>query len=155
MITNKTFITLLFLVSTNSVFAETPASLVSDYAAEAAKATPGFTPSAKRGQSLFTNEWGVSQKMPNCTTCHGKNIKADGKHVKNASPHFPLQQIRNGLQVLRKSKNGSSAIAPKWWVVNARLPKKQILFNLSHKGFDHEMACSISPGFWFHNGIRG
>lgn len=92
MITKKSFITLLFLVSANSAFAETPASLVSDYAAEAAKTTPGFAPSAKRGQSLFTNEWGVSQKMPNCTTCHGKNIKADGKHVvtdKRIAPFSP------------------------------------------------------------------
>lgn len=92
MITKKSFITLLFLVSANSAFAETPASLVSDYAAEAAKTTSGFAPSARRGQNLFTNEWGVSQKMPNCTTCHGKNIKADGKHVvtdKRIAPFSP------------------------------------------------------------------
>lgn len=92
MMTKKTFITLLFLASANSAFAETPASLVSGYAAEAAKKSPGFAPSAKRGQSFFTNEWGVSQKMANCTTCHGKNLKVDGKHVvteKRIAPFSP------------------------------------------------------------------
>ena len=92
MMTKKIFITLLFLASANSAFAETPASLTSDYAAEATKTNPGFTPSAKRGQSFFTNEWGVSQKMSNCTICHGKNLKADGKHIvteKRIAPFSP------------------------------------------------------------------
>ena len=75
------YITLAILASTNLVFAETPVSIVSGYAAEAAKVIPGFTPSAKRGHGFFIKEWGVSQKMPNCTVCHGKNLKVDGKHV--------------------------------------------------------------------------
>ena len=77
----KSCITLVFLASINSVFADTPTSLVAGYAAEAAKEIPGFTPSAKRGHSFFTKEWGVSKKMPNCTVCHGKNLNVDGKHV--------------------------------------------------------------------------
>jgi len=72
---------LLFLSSTSLVLAETPASLISGYAAEAAKTSPAFAPSAQRGQAFFTREWGISQKMPNCTVCHGKNLKVDGKHV--------------------------------------------------------------------------
>lgn len=112
MIARKTFITLLFLVSTNSVFAETPASLVSDYAAEAAKTTPGFTPSAKRGQSLFTNEWGVSPKMPNCTACHGKNIKADGKHVVTEKRIAPFSPAAN------PERFTSSAKVEKWFKRN-------------------------------------
>jgi hypothetical protein len=92
MTAKKICITLLFLVSASPVFAETPASLVSDYAAEALKTTPGFTPSAQRGLAFFTKEWGVSQKMPNCTVCHGKNLKVDGKHVvtdKRIDPFSP------------------------------------------------------------------
>ena len=79
--TRKICIALLFLAGTSSVFADTPASLVAGYAAEAAKETPGFTPSATRGHSFFIKEWGVSHKMPNCTVCHGKNLSVDGKHV--------------------------------------------------------------------------
>lgn len=88
----KICITLLLLASANPVFADTPGSLVAGYAAEAAKTTPGFTPSAKRGQDFFVKEWGVSQKMSNCTACHGKNLKAEGKHVvtdKNIAPLSP------------------------------------------------------------------
>lgn len=112
MITKKAFITLLLLVSANSTFAETPASLVSDYAAEAAKTSPGFTPSAKRGQSLFTNEWGVSQKMPNCTTCHGKNIKAEGKHVVTEKRIAPFSPAAN------PERFSSAAKVEKWFKRN-------------------------------------
>lgn len=88
----RTCFTLLFLASANSVFADTPASLIADYVAEAAKTTLGFTPSAKRGQEFFTKKWGVSKKMPDCTACHGKNINIDGKHVitdKRIAPFSP------------------------------------------------------------------
>lgn len=112
MVARKTFITLLFLVSANSVFAETPASLVSEYAVEAAKTAPGFTPSAKRGQSFFTHEWGVSQKMSNCTTCHGKNIKADGKHVVTEKRIAPFSPAAN------PERFTSSAKVEKWFKRN-------------------------------------
>jgi len=79
--TKKICIALLFLAGTSSVFADTPTSLIAGYAVEAAKETPGFAPSAQRGYSFFTKEWGVSRKMPNCTACHGRNLKVDGKHV--------------------------------------------------------------------------
>lgn len=112
MVTKKTFFTLLFLESTISAFAETPASLVSNYATEAAKTSPGFTPSAKRGQSLFINEWGVSQKMSNCTTCHGKNIKADGKHVVTEKRIAPFSPAVN------PERFTSSAKVEKWFKRN-------------------------------------
>lgn len=92
MTVNKMFITLLLLCGASPVFAETPASLATGYAAEAAKTTPGFAPSAQRGQTFFTKQWGVSQKMPDCSACHGKNLKADGKHVitgKRIEPFSP------------------------------------------------------------------
>lgn len=92
MVNKRICLALLFLASANSVFAETPASIVAGYAAEAAKTTPGFTPSTKRGQEFFTKEWGVSKKMPNCTVCHGKNLNVDGKHVvtdKRIAPFSP------------------------------------------------------------------
>ena len=95
MTAKKICITLLFLAGTSPVFAETPASLVSGYAAEAAKSTPGFSPSVQRGQAFFTREWGVSQKMPNCTVCHGKNLKVDGKHVVTDKRIDPMSPAAN------------------------------------------------------------
>ena len=92
MVIKRTCLTLLFLASANSVFADTPGNLMAGYVAEAAKTTPGFTPSAKRGQEFFTKEWGVSKKMPDCTACHGKKLNAEGKHViteKRIAPFSP------------------------------------------------------------------
>ena len=100
----KICITLLFVASTSSVFAETPTSLVSGYAAEAAKTAPGFTPSAQRGQSFFAKECGVSQKMANCTTCHGKNLSTDGKHVVTDKRIAPLSPAANSERFTSLSK---------------------------------------------------
>jgi len=88
----KLSIILLLLVCSGSALADTPASLVSAYAADAAKKTPGFTPSVQRGQAFFTKEWNVSKKMPNCTVCHSKNLRMEGKHVitnKRIAPFSP------------------------------------------------------------------
>ncbi len=112
MTAKKICIALLFLASANPVFAETPASLVSGYAAEAAKAKPGFTPSAQRGQAFFTKEWNVAQKMPNCTVCHGKNLKADGKHVVTDKRIDPLSPAVN------KERFTSSKKVEKWFKRN-------------------------------------
>lgn len=89
----KICIALLFLAGMSPVFADTPASLMAGYVAQAARETPGFTPSANRGHNFFTKEWGVSRKMPNCTVCHGKNLNVDGKHVitdKRIAPFSPV-----------------------------------------------------------------
>lgn len=70
----------------------------------AAKTTPGFTPSAQRGQGFLTKEWGVSQKMANCTTCHGKNLKADGKHVVTEKRIAPFSPAANPERFTSLSK---------------------------------------------------
>lgn len=108
----KICIALMVLAGANSAFAETPASMVSGYAAEAAKATPGFAPSAKRGQSFFTREWGVSRKMTNCTVCHGKNLKVDGRHVITGKRISPFAPAAN------QERFTSSAKVEKWFKRN-------------------------------------
>jgi len=91
-----TCIALLLLSSTGAAFAaDTPASLIAGYAAEAAKTTPGFTPSALRGQNFITKQWTVSDKMPSCTTCHTTNLKATGKHAITDKPIEPLAPSAN------------------------------------------------------------
>jgi cytochrome c553 len=95
MIARNTCLTLLLLAGTGPAFAETPAALVSGYAAEAAKSAPGFTPSAQRGQNFIGKQWGVSQKMGSCTTCHGADLKADGKHVITDKRIAPLAPAAN------------------------------------------------------------
>jgi hypothetical protein len=87
---HKFSLALILFVGSSSVLAETPAELVAGFAAEAAKSSPGFIPSVQRGQAFFTREWGVSEKMPDCTVCHGKNLKVTGKHVVTDKPIDPL-----------------------------------------------------------------
>lgn len=88
-------VTLMLLASTSSVFAESPASLVAGYAAEAARSAPGFTASAQRGQSFFTKAWNVSRQMPDCTACHGMNLNIDGKHAVTDKRIAPLSPAAN------------------------------------------------------------
>lgn len=76
----------------SSAHAETPGSLIAGYSAEAAQSAKGFAPSAERGRSFFGKEWGVSQKMPSCNTCHGKDFHVEGKHAitgKRIAPFAP------------------------------------------------------------------
>ena len=100
-------VTLMLLASASSALADTPASLVAGYTAEAAQAAPGFTPSAQRGQGFYTKEWRVSNKMPNCTVCHGKNLKIEGKHVvtdKRIAPFSPAANPERFTSVKKVEK---------------------------------------------------
>lgn len=91
----KLCLTLLWLGAASSALAATPQELVDKYSAEAATSAPGFKPSAERGQVLFTKEWGVSATMPACTSCHTKDIRASGKHVKTGKVIEPLSPAVN------------------------------------------------------------
>jgi len=88
-------ITLLLLVSATPALAETPQSFVSAYSAEARQATRDFTTSAARGKSFFAKDWGVSQKMPGCSSCHGNDLQAAGKHVITGKLIEPLSPVAN------------------------------------------------------------
>ena len=112
--TKQIGIALMILAYINPAFAETPGSLVSGYAAEASKATPGFTSSAKRGQSFFTKEWGVSQKTLNCTVCHGKNLKVEGKHAITDKLIAPLAPAANPERFTNTAK------VEKWFKRNCK-----------------------------------
>ena len=110
--TEKIGFILLLLMSASPVMADTPTSLVSGYATEASKEKPGFTPSVQRGQAFFTKEWGIAQKMPNCTVCHGKNLKVDGKHVVTDKRIDPLSPAVN------KERFTNSKKVEKWFKRN-------------------------------------
>jgi len=95
MTAKKICITLLLLASATPALAETPQSFVSAYSAEAKQATRDFTSSAARGKSFFAKDWGVSQKMPGCSSCHGTDLKAAGKHVITGKLIEPLSPAAN------------------------------------------------------------
>ena len=95
---------IILMLLAGSAWAETPAGMVVSYAAEAAKSTPGFAASAQRGQAFFLQDWGVSQKMPNCTACHGKNLSVEGKHVVTDKRIAPMNPAVNSERFTNPAK---------------------------------------------------
>ena len=92
MTTRRIALALLLLVGATSALAETPKDFVAKYTAEAGA---GFKPSAARGKSFFTKDWGVSKDMPNCATCHTKDLNTKGKHVITGKVIEPLAPAAN------------------------------------------------------------
>lgn len=114
MTAKKIGIAILFIVGTGIAYAETPSSLIAGYTAEAARATPGFAPSAERGQGFFMRKWGVSQTMPSCATCHSDQPTAEGKHVVTSKRIAPLSPAVN------PERFSSSAKVEKWFRRNCQ-----------------------------------
>ncbi len=88
----KVCITLLMLAGAATALAETPQQIQAGYVAEAGH---GFKPAAERGRELFVKQFGVSERAPSCTSCHGKDMHATGKHVKTGKPIEPLTPVVN------------------------------------------------------------
>lgn len=70
--------------------AATPAELMSGYQAEAARQSPGFQASARRGAEFHVRQFGVSAKLPSCATCHGDNPAQPGRHAVTDKAIKPL-----------------------------------------------------------------
>ena len=102
------------MIGAGAAVAETPASLVAGYAAEAARAAPGFSPSAERGQGFFMRKWGVSPSMANCASCHGDQPTAEGKHVVTGKRIAPLSPAANPERFANLAK------AEKWFKRNCQ-----------------------------------
>lgn len=110
----KICIAVLLAMGTGAANAESPATLIAGYAAEAVRATPGFVPSAERGQSLFTRKWGASQTMPSCASCHSDQPTAEGRHVVTSKRIAPLSPAVN------TERFASSAKVEKWFRRNCQ-----------------------------------
>ena len=78
-----------------SVQAATPAELMKGYSAEARSQQAGFTPSVQRGAAFYARAFGVSAKMPACTSCHTDDPAKVGRHVVTDKPIKPLAPSAN------------------------------------------------------------
>ena len=107
-----TFLTLILL--TASVQAASPADLMKDYATEANRQQAGFTPAAQRGADLYRRQFGVSAKMPSCTTCHGQDPSQAGQHSVTGKPIKPLAPAANPERFTDRAK------ADKWFGRNCK-----------------------------------
>ena len=76
--------------------AETPQQIGQTYTAEAAARQPGFTPSAKRGETLFRQRFAHNDKMPACTSCHTDSPLNAGQHAVTGKAIRPLAVAANG-----------------------------------------------------------
>lgn len=84
---------LLFLVLLGAgtvAAAATPRQLMEAYAAEALRLAPGFQPSGERGAALYARRFGMSEKMPACTTCHTEAPAQAGRHAVTGKAIKPL-----------------------------------------------------------------
>lgn len=70
--------------------AATPQQQADAYAAEAARLSPGFQPSARRGAEFYARRFAVSEKMPACASCHTDNPAQTGRHVVTGKAIKPL-----------------------------------------------------------------
>ena len=68
----------------------TPQQMIDGYAAEAARQSSGFQPSAKRGAEFYARRFAVSDKMPACTACHTVSPVQPGRHVVTGKAIKPL-----------------------------------------------------------------
>lgn len=114
MTARKIGIAIMFILGAGGAYAETPSSLIASYKAEAARAAPNFTPSAERGQGIFTRKWGTSSTMPSCATCHSDQPSAEGKHVVTSKRIAPLSPAVN------PERFASSAKVEKWFRRNCQ-----------------------------------
>jgi hypothetical protein len=86
----KYLLPLFAVLSAATVQAATPAELLAGYRAEAAKQTPGFQASPQRGAAFYARPFGVSAKMPACTSCHTEQPAQAGRHVVTDKAIKPL-----------------------------------------------------------------
>lgn len=84
---------MLTAVAAGGARAATPAELLAGYRAEAAKVTPGFQPSARRGAEFYARRFGVSEKMPACASCHTDKPTQPGRHVVTDKAIKPLSPV--------------------------------------------------------------
>jgi hypothetical protein len=92
------------LLCANFALAATPAELLTAYRQAAAS-----EPSAERGARFYARNFGVSAKMPACTSCHTEQATRAGQHAVTGKPIAPLSPLANGERFTDAAK------AEKWF----------------------------------------
>ena len=75
--------------------AATPGEILTGYTAEAARRTPGFQPTAVRGEQFYQKRFGVSEVMPACASCHTDRPTQPGRHAVTGKLIQPLAPAAN------------------------------------------------------------
>jgi len=75
--------------------AAAPGEILASYRTEAARLSPGYQPSAELGSHLYSRQFGVSEKMPACASCHTARPSQPGRHVVTDKAIKPLAPAAN------------------------------------------------------------
>ena len=110
----RTIATLGLLLISIAAQAETPQQIRQIYATEAAAQQAGFTPSAKRGETLFRQRFALNDKMPACTSCHTDSPLNIGQHAVTGKSVKPLAVATNA------ERFADAAKVEKWFGRNCK-----------------------------------
>ena len=110
----RTIATLGLLLISIAAQAETPQQIRQIYATEAAAQQAGFTPSAKRGETLFRQRFALNDKMPACTSCHTDCPLNIGQHAVTGKSVKPLAVATNA------ERFADAAKVEKWFGRNCK-----------------------------------
>jgi cytochrome c peroxidase len=93
--TMKMLVALGLMLLSFSSRGESPQAIIQAYAAEAKASQSAFSPSAKRGETLFRQRFSVNDTMPACTACHTDNPLKTGQHAVTGKSIRPLAVAAN------------------------------------------------------------
>lgn len=95
---------LCLLLASMTSQAETPQQIRQNYVAEANSSQAGFSPAAKRGETLFRQRFSNNSKMPNCASCHTDSPLNTGQHAVTGKTIKPLAVAANGERFTNPAK---------------------------------------------------
>lgn len=75
--------------------ADSPASQIEGWSALARQAHGGFTPSAARGEALYSRVFSHTPGLPSCAACHTANPTGTGLHAVTNKAIQPLAPAAN------------------------------------------------------------
>lgn len=107
----KHLLSILLILASVAAQAETPRQIGDAYAAAQGG---GFHASAARGAEFFARKFGVSEKMPNCATCHTDNPALAGQHAITGKAIKPLAPVANADRLSDPAK------VEKWFTRNCK-----------------------------------
>lgn len=82
----KSIIALPLLLLTTNVWADTPLRSLVYYSAEAKINQPDFIADSERGKSFVNRNWGVSESISSCASCHTDQPRNTGRHAITGKP---------------------------------------------------------------------
>lgn len=110
----RSVMSLVLLLAAFDVTAATPRQILQAYIGDAAQQQPSFSPSAERGEAFFRRQFGVSAKLPACTSCHTDNPAAVGSHAVTG------KEIRPLAPAAESERFSDAAKVEKWFGRNCR-----------------------------------